>query len=67
MSTNQFILAPAEYKRDINILNHYVRDSATYLQIMTGKTIEECTAFIKQSLKPGGRHEFVDPKVGICI
>ena len=61
--SNPFVLEKKEYIRDIDILNHYLKDSATYLNLMTGKPINECLSFIKNSLQPGGEFQFVDPKI----
>ena len=60
---NPFVLPKEAYKRDIDILRHYVDDAATYLQISTGQPREECLAFIQRNLQPGGKFEFQDPPV----
>lgn len=62
-ATNPFVLEKDEYVRDIAFLKHYVQDSAKYLSTMTGDTIEKCTAFVKDALKPGGIFEFKDPTI----
>lgn len=58
---NPFVLDSLEYKRDLKIIYTYIEDTATYLHQMTGKPIEECSEFVKQSLRKGGEHEFRDP------
>lgn len=63
MSNNPFVLNKNEYQRDINVLKHYVQDSARYLSQMTGKPYEECITFVKKSVKPGGEFGFVDPTI----
>ena len=60
---NPFVLGSKEYIRDINVLGHYVRDSATYLSLMTDKPIDECVTFVKHTLKSGGSLALVDPEV----
>lgn len=60
---NPFVLDKPEYKRDLNILKHYVDDAAAYLHISTKKPVDECRKFVMAQLKPGGRFEFKDPKV----
>jgi hypothetical protein len=60
---NPFVLPPEEYKRDLNILGHYLKDSATYLNLMSGKPMEECLQFVKTELRPGGKFEFKDPAI----
>ena len=56
---NHFVRQPNEYKRDLNVVGHYVRDAATYLHKQTGKSIEECRAFVERKIKAGGA--IVDP------
>lgn len=63
MATNPFALTPSEYKRDIDVLKHYVSDSALYLHQMTGRPLVECVEFVKTSVRPGGEFAFVDPEV----
>jgi len=63
MSNNPFVLSADQYKRDINVLGHYQRDTALYLSKMTGRPLDECVSFVKQSLAPGGQFEFKDPDV----
>ena len=62
-SSNPFVLHPSQYKRDINVLGFYIQDCATYLHQMTGAPVEECTAFVKTEMRPGGKFEFKDPKI----
>lgn len=63
MSSNPFVLEREAYNRDINILNHYVKQSSEYLALMTGKPIDVCVDFVKRNLKPGGMFEFKDPEI----
>lgn len=61
MSTdNPFILPVTEYKRDLNFLNHYVEQSATYLSQMRGISREEAIAFVKLKIVPNAEHAFKD-------
>jgi len=60
---NPFVLKPEAYKRDIDILRHYVDQAATYLVIMTGKNYAECINYVKKQLGKGGRFEFQDRKI----
>jgi hypothetical protein len=60
---NPFVLSPASYQRDLNVLGYYIEDCATYLQQMTGKPIDDCTTFVKTEMRPGGKFEFKDPKI----
>lgn len=63
MNSNPFVLDKSEYKRNLDIFGTYIADSTTYLQKMTGKSAEECRAFVINSVKPGGQFAFKDPKV----
>lgn len=60
---NPFVLEKDAYQRDLNILKHYVDDAAAYLQISTGKPIEQCRDFVVAQLKQDGRFPFKDPVV----
>lgn len=61
--TNAFVNPTESYKRDIDILRHYVEDSAAFLHLSTGRPLEVCKQFVTESLKKGGRFEFKDPKL----
>lgn len=63
MSNNPFVLAPNEYKRDINIVKHAVEQYASFLSISTGKSLEECKNYVLTSFKKGGQFEFKDPTI----
>lgn len=63
MSNNPFVLDRKDYKRDINIVKHYVEQQAAYLSISTGKDLQTCLNFVKSSLRKGGQFEFKDPKI----
>jgi hypothetical protein len=51
------------YKRDIDVIKHYVDDASLFLSINTGRSIEECRNFVNAGLAPGGAFEFKDPFV----
>ena len=61
--TNPFVLPADDYKRDINVLKHYVEDAALYVSKMTGRAFEECLAFVKTQIRPGGQFAMKDPGV----
>lgn len=63
MNNNPFVLETAQYKRDINVLKHYVEDTAGYLAKMTQRSYQECVAFVRSQLKPDGQFAFKDPTV----
>jgi hypothetical protein len=60
---NPFVLEKDEYTRELAPLKHYVEDVAKFLSTMTGDSIENCTKFVKDNLKPGGAFEFKDPGI----
>ncbi len=64
---NPFVKSKHEYKRDLNILGHYINDASSYLSIMTGKSKEDCGQYIMSVLKPGGEFQFVDPVVECLV
>jgi hypothetical protein len=63
MSSNPFVLDRSLYKRDLNIVKHYVEQQATFLSVSTNKDINTCREFVLSSLKKGGKFEFKDPKI----
>ncbi len=60
---NPFVNNRDEYTRDLNIGSAYVIQSATYLQLMTGDTFEDCVKFVKDTIKPGGVRAAKDPEI----
>ena len=63
---NSFVLAGEEYQRNINFLEAYRRDMATYLQLQTGKSYEVCLSFVNKAIGEGGEFEMKDPDV-LCL
>lgn len=59
---NPFVLAPTDYKRDINPVRHYCEQAALFLSKMTGKDKDYCYQFVSQGIK-SGKINLVDPKV----
>lgn len=60
---NPFVLKPEAYKRDIDVLRHYIDQAAVYLAKMTGKSYADSFNYVKAQLGPNGRFPFMDPKV----
>lgn len=60
---NPFVMNAEEYKRDINIMEHYVNDVATMLSISKNKPYDECKQHVLTNLAKGGQFEFVDRRV----
>ena len=54
MSVDPFVLKPSEYVRDINVLKHYVEQTALYISKMSGNTYEYCLDYVKRQVKEGG-------------
>lgn len=63
MSNNPFVLEDSEYKRDLNIVKHYVEQQAAYLSVSTSKDLNTCMEYVLATLKKGGKFEFKDPKI----
>lgn len=57
MLTNPFVRDIAEYKRDLDVVGNAVADAAHFLNIQTGKSIEQCIAFVQKKIAPGGKFE----------
>ena len=60
---NPFVKDKSEYKRNVDILDAYYRDTSTYLAKMTGKPIEECLAHVKRVTAKDGMFPLKDPDV----
>lgn len=60
---NPFVHDVDHYKRDLNIIGHYMRDQVAHLRLKTGIGREEAIAFVKSKLAPGGEFELKDPNV----
>lgn len=58
---NHFTLKPEEYKRDLDIVGAYVRDTALYLSRMEGKPFDECERFVRKSISERGKFPLQDP------
>lgn len=59
---NHFVEAPDSYRRDLNVLKHYVTDMATYLHKRTGKDLATCMEWVKAKTQPGGDLGITDPE-----
>mgnify|MGYP001256209824 CR=1 FL=1 len=51
---NHFVKAPSEYKRNLDVLGHYVRDAATYLHKQTGRPLDQCVEYVKGKVREPG-------------
>jgi len=58
-----FLLPLEEYRRDLNVIEHYISQNAFLLHKSTGQPLVVCEDYIRENLKPGGRFEFKDPRV----
>lgn len=50
-----------EYTRDLDVNSAYVRDMATGLSRVTGKSMDACEDYVRRVTSKGGRLEFDDP------
>lgn len=55
-----FVLDASEYKRDIDVLSHYVKAQVTHLKLISGKDEKTCKDFVLKNLRKGGQFEFKD-------
>jgi hypothetical protein len=60
--TNPFVLPDENYRRDLNIIAGYYDDAAKYLQLQTGRPIDECLEFVRNRVHPGKPSGFSDPR-----
>lgn len=58
---NPFTLPASAYKRDLDIIDGYRTDAARYLQLQTGRPLDECLAFVQEQLTPRGEQGLQDP------
>ena len=61
--SNKFVHDITKYKRDIDVVKHYIDLASSYLSIEKKKPIEECREFIIKNLKPEGLFPFKDKKI----
>lgn len=60
---NPFVKAPSEYVRNISIIRTAKNDYIKYLQTMTGRSYEQCKAFVLKQLSDSGKFPIQDPDV----
>lgn len=56
-----------EYKRDLDMMGHYVSQAGLYLSTMTGKPREVCEEYVRRQVQADGRFPIHDPKVMITV
>jgi len=59
---NPFILSNDHYTRDLGVVTGYQQDAAKYLQLQTGRPIDECLEYVKEQTRPGAPQGMQDPK-----
>lgn len=61
-----YFVRPVEsYRRNYNLIGTYVENQAFYLHKMSERPMDECVAYVKKSIGPGGRRELKIPAVGL--
>lgn len=60
---NFFVLNRDEYTRDLDVVKHYVEDTALYLHKHTGQPVESCKSFVINQIGKGGERELTEPTV----
>lgn len=63
---NHFVRDKSEYKRQLDIVDTYTRDAATYLSKMTGKPLDKCKAYVSKVTGKEGKFAKKDPDV-LCL
>lgn len=61
--SNPFVLPIDQYKRDIDVIKHYVHQTAQYISLRTGCDLRKAVNYVRNVLKPGGKHALRDPIV----
>jgi hypothetical protein len=64
---NHFVNDKSEYKRNIDVLSAYYKDTSTYLSKMSGKPIEECLKYVKSVTSKNGKFPLIDPEVMLLV
>ncbi len=59
---NNFINSKESYQRNLDIVEAWIRDMTTYLELSTGQSKAICEAFIKKEMVPGGKLEYHNPR-----
>lgn len=59
---NPFLLPASHYKRDLNIVDGLLNDSALYIHLMTGDPLETCLEGVKAQLRPDGPTPLKNPR-----
>ena len=62
---NHFLRDREDYKRDLNVLKHYLNDAALYLHQRTGQPIERCKAHVKKQIQPEGLNALKVPNMTV--
>lgn len=60
---NHFLLDRSQYKRDLNVIKHYLTDAATYLSKHTGQPYDVCLDYVREATAAGGDMPLTDPDV----
>lgn len=60
---NDFTYPDDQYKRELDPMSDYIEMQSFYLSRRSGRSVDECRAYVIQQLKPGGQFEFKDPNV----
>jgi hypothetical protein len=62
---NPFLLSANEYKRDLNVIKHYVKDAALYIHQRSGKPLSECETYVKKQIGSTGAYPIKDPQLQV--
>lgn len=62
-NTNHFVWPDKQYKRDFKNYVHYIENSAKYLSLVYGVSLEEAREYVEEVTAPEGRFARVIPRV----
>lgn len=60
---NLFAKKAEEYKRDCDVIKHYVDHATQMLHLSTGRPSDECRQYVEENMQPGGKFAIKDPDV----
>lgn len=62
---NPFLKPPSSYKRDLDIIGGFIRDTATYLHLNTQRPLAECEDYVTRKVQADG--VLSDPKALVLV
>lgn len=63
LNEDVFIYPKEHYKRNIDLIGHYIEQQSKFLSIMRDIPLDKATDYIKNLIRKNGKHPLIDPKV----